>query len=190
MRRFILASASPRRRDLLAAAGLEFDVLATAVAEEPHEGEPPREFALRMARAKALAASRVNPAHLVLAADTIVELEGETIGKPKDPEAARRTLKRLSGRTHTVITAFAIAQREDVLEAEAVLSQVSFRTLTIQEVDAYILSREPFDKAGAYGIQGMGRGFVEHIEGSFTNVMGLPIEKALPALKRYLSPAS
>jgi septum formation protein len=190
MRRFILASASPRRRHLLSALGLEFDVVETAVVEEPLDGEPPREFALRIACAKALAASHVNPAHLVLAADTIVELDGETIGKPKNPEDARRILSRLSGRSHTVITALALAREGKILEHEAVLSQVTFRALSSQEIENYILSREPFDKAGAYGVQGRGRSFIEDIEGSFSNVMGLPVERALKALKRYLLLAS
>ncbi len=189
MKRFILASASPRRRRLLSAVGLEFDVVETAVVEQALEGEPPQEFALRMARSKALAASALNPERLVLAADTIVDLEGEIIGKPKSPDEARRTLSRLSGRTHTVITALAIAQAGEILEHEAVLSQVAFRALSGQEMEAYILSREPFDKAGAYGVQGLGRSFVEHIDGSFSNVMGLPIENALAALKRHLLPA-
>jgi septum formation protein len=190
MQRFILASASARRRRLLSAVGLEFDVVETGVAEEPLEGEMPRDFALRMACSKALAASAINLERLVLGADTIVELEGEIIGKPKTDDEARSILARLSGRTHTVITALAIAHGGKILESEAVLSRVTFRALSGEEIDAYVLSREPFDKAGAYGVQGLGRSFVTQLEGSFSNVMGLPVENALVALKRHLLPTA
>jgi nucleoside triphosphate pyrophosphatase len=183
--KLVLASGSPRRRTLLSAAGLSFSIIESRLHERLRPGEPPAEFALRMARDKAAAVSRHIADALVLGADTIVEIDGEILGKPKHDDEARAMLRWLSGRTHQVVTAFAIARGGAILEAEAVLSRVTFRTLDADEIDAYIATREPFDKAGAYGIQERGAEFVAGVEGARDNVMGLPMRELMAALARH-----
>jgi septum formation protein len=181
----ILASASPRRRQLLSAAGIEFDVVESLMPEEHLAGEPPRDYALRMARDKTAAVSSRFPDAMVIGADTIVVCESQILEKPADAGDARRMLAMLSSRTHTVVTAFALARAGKILESSPVESRVTFRKLTDAEIDAYIATDEPFDKAGAYGIQGIGGGFITHVEGSRDNVMGLPTERVVAALARY-----
>ncbi|MFZ0660781.1 MAG: Maf family protein [Candidatus Binataceae bacterium] len=182
--KLILASGSPRRRQLLSAAGLSFQVIESAIPERRRDGENAREYAPRMARDKALAIASRFPAAIVLGADTVVECMGQVLEKPVDENDARRMLTMLSGRTHTVVTAFAIARGVRILAAEAVESHVTFRTLGTVEIDQYIASGEPFDKAGAYGIQGVGGGFISAVEGPRDNVMGLPVDNVLAALRR------
>jgi len=150
---------------------------------EPHESA--REYALRMARDKALAVSKRHVERFVLAADTVVECDGVILEKPVDASDATRMLNALSGRTHTVVTAFAIASNGKVVANEAVASRVTFRALTADEIASYIATGEPFDKAGAYGIQGIGGGFITHVEGSRDNVMGLPTDEVIAALRRH-----
>jgi septum formation protein len=183
--KLILASGSPRRRELLTRARIDFEVMQSGLEEvrEPHESAA--EYALRMARDKALAVSHRNPNRVVLGADTVVECGGEILEKPIDAEDATRMLSTLSGRTHTVVTAFAIASEGKIIVNEAVTSRVTFRALTSHEIASYIATGEPFDKAGAYGIQGIGGGFISNVEGSRDNVMGLPTEEVLAALKRH-----
>jgi len=147
-------------------------------------GEGAREFALRMAREKALAVSARIPGALVIAADTIVECGGEILLKPADADDARRMLRALSGRAHTVVTAFALARAGALAAGDAVESRVTFRSLSDAEIEDYILSGEPLDKAGAYGIQGAGGGFIVRVDGPRDNVMGLPVEQVLAALRR------
>jgi septum formation protein len=184
--KLILASTSPRRRQLLEAAGIDFETGDSGLDEVRTAGEDAAEFALRMAREKALAVSRgVADDALVLAADTVVECQGEILGKPGDADEARRMLRTLSGRVHTVVTAFALARGGAVIESRAVASRVRFRTLGEDEIEAYVRSGEPMDKAGAYGIQGQGGGFIAEVEGSRDNVMGLPVDEALAALARH-----
>jgi septum formation protein len=182
--KLILASTSPRRRALLAAAGIEFDLAESGVEETRLAGEQAVEFALRMAGEKALAVSRRAGDALVLGADTIVECGGEILGKPRDPADAHRMLRTLSGRFHTVVTAFALARGGRVAESRAVVSRVRFRDLGGDEIDAYIRTGEPMDKAGAYGIQAEGAGLVVEVEGERDNVMGLPVSEVLAALRR------
>jgi septum formation protein len=183
--RVILASASPRRRQLLAGAGIQFEVIESLMPEEHVAGEPPRDYALRMARDKACAVSSRFPDAIVIGADTIVVCDSFILEKPTDANDARRMLAMLSGRTHTVVTAFAIARAAKILEASPVESNVTFRKLADAEIDAYIATNEPFDKAGAYGIQGVGGGFISHVDGSRDNVMGLPMENVVAALARF-----
>lgn len=183
--KLVLASGSPRRRALLSAAGLSFSVLESRLHERRRPGEATAEFALRMARDKAAAVSRRLVDAIVLGADTVVEIDGQILGKPKNDEDARAMLKMLSGRTHLVVTAFAIARGGEFLEAAAVESRVRFRELGAAEIDAYIASGDPFDKAGSYGIQNHGAGFIVSVEGSRDNVMGLPVSEVLAALARY-----
>ncbi|MGA7620432.1 Maf family protein [Candidatus Binatus sp.] len=181
----ILASASPRRRQLLAAAGISFEVIESLVPERHLAGEPARDYAVRMAREKAGAVSLRFPEAIVIGADTIVLCETQILEKPADPGDARRMLEMLSGRTHTVVTAFALARSGSILESSPVESRVTFRKLADAEIDDYIATEEPFDKAGAYGIQGVGGGFISHVEGSRDNVMGLPTERVVAALARW-----
>ena len=181
----ILASASPRRRQLLAAAGISFEVIESLVPERHLTGEPARDYAVRMAREKAAAVSSRFPEAIVIGADTIVLCETQILEKPAHPGDARRMLEMLSGRTHTVVTAFALARSGSILESSPVESRVTFRKLADAEIDDYIATEEPFDKAGAYGIQGVGGGFISHVEGSRDNVMGLPTERVVAALARW-----
>jgi septum formation protein len=183
--KLILASGSPRRRTLLAAAGLSFSIIESRLHERLRPGEPPEEFALRMARDKAAAVSRRVGDALVLGADTVVEIDGVILGKPKRAEEARAMLRRLSGRAHLVVTAFAIARAGAILEAQAVRSIVTFRPLEAAEIDAYVATREPFDKAGGYGIQERGAEFIAAVEGPRDNVMGLPMGEVMAALARH-----
>ncbi len=183
--KLILASGSPRRRTLLSAAGLNFSVIESRLHERRRPEEAPTEFALRMARDKAVAVSRKIAHATVLGADTIVAIDGRILGKPKNRADARAMLRKLSGRTHVVVTAFAIARDGTVLESAPVTSRVTFRELGAAEIDAYIASGDPFDKAGAYGIQDRGAHFIAAVEGARDNVMGLPMREVLAALARH-----
>ena len=180
----ILASTSPRRRALLAAAGVEFALDESGVEEVRLADEPAAKFALRMAEEKALAVSRRAADALVLGADTVVECGGEILGKPHDRADAQRMLRALSGRFHVVVTAFALARDGRIAESRAIFSRVRFRELGDDEIDAYISTGEPMDKAGAYGIQAEGAGLVVEVEGERDNVMGLPVSAVLAALLR------
>ena len=174
----VLASASPRRFELLRQIGVTPEVCAIDIDETPLRGEEPAQLALRLARAKALAGAAVSPpGALVLGADTIVELEGELFGKPRDRADALRMWQRLGGRTHRVLTAVALAiPGEAAVRGDALsITQVSMRALEAAEADEYWDSGEPRDKAGGYGIQGLGAVFIEHIRGSYSGVMGLPL---------------
>ena len=183
--KLVLGSGSPRRHQLLREAGVAFEVVESGADETPIVGEAACDFALRMARDKAHAVSRQVPERLVLTADTVVEIDGDILNKPEDPHQARTMLRRLSGRTHTVITAFALARGRNIFECTPILSRVTFRELTDETIDEYIATGEPFDKAGAYGIQGKGAEFIVRVEGSWSNVMGLPIDETLAALRRH-----
>ncbi len=138
-----------------------------------------------MAREKVFAVAALHPHRWVLAADTVVECSGEILEKPLDANDATRMLSTLSGRTHTVVTAFAIASNGKIIVSEAVMSRVTFRTLTPEEIANYIATDEPFDKAGGYGIQGIGGGFISQVDGSRDNVMGLPTDEVIAALRNH-----
>jgi septum formation protein len=181
----ILASGSPRRRQLLSKAEIEFEVIESLVPEQHVAGEPARDYALRMARDKAIAVSSRFREAIVIGADTIVVCETQILEKPADAADARRMLAMLSARTHTVVTAFALARDGKIIESSPVESRVTFRRLSDAEIEDYIATDEPFDKAGAYGIQGIGGGFISHVEGSRDNVMGLPTERVIAALARH-----
>ena len=172
--RVILASQSPRRRELLALVGIAHEVRPADVDESPLPGEAPVPHAERLARAKADTLARRHPDALVVAADTVVVIDGDILGKPRDAAHAREMLARLAGREHTVVTAVAVSRGERVASAvERVL--VRFRPLSDAEIAAYVGTGEPMDKAGAYGIQGYGATIVERIDGDFFAVMGLPL---------------
>jgi len=182
----VLASASPRRRALLAQLGLSFEVAAGDVPETPREGERAEQFALRMAREKAAVVADRCPNKCILAADTVVVVDGTVFGKPTDRDDARRMLQALSGRTHRVLTAVALidatGRRDDVF----VESHVRFRAVTAAEIETYLDSGEPFDKAGAYGLQGQARQFVLEVRGSESNVIGLPMDEVAALFRRHL----
>jgi septum formation protein len=176
----VLASSSPRRRELLGVLGEPFRVVApVGVDERPLDGETPRDLAARLAAAKA----RSVEGDPVLAADTVVEIDGDVLGKPRDADDARGMLQRLSGRPHLVHTAVAVRSGEHV-ELEVVTTSVRFTPLTPDAIEWYLATGEPFDKAGAYAIQGAGGVFVEKIRGSVSSVIGLPLTTVVDLLDR------
>ena len=177
MFRLILASNSPRRRELLRNAGFKFDVRPSGIEENRLPGESPEDFARRLARDKARDVARKSaPGSLVLGADTVVAINGEILEKPVDAADAARMLRMLSGQTHRVITGVCLVRvPEAVLAWTHETTLVTFRNLTEEEIGSYIESGEPFDKAGGYAIQGLASRFVPRIEGCYFNVVGLPI---------------
>jgi len=182
----VLASASPRRRDLLDGAGVAIEVIPADVDERHQPGETPDRFATRLAVEKArVVAERVGPVprRRVLGADTIVVLDGAILGKPRDADHALELLERLVGRCHRVITGVALADSETLeVRTATVVSSVRMRAAATDELRDYIATGEPLDKAGAYAIQGVGRRFVVGLEGSESNVIGLPLEETLALL--------
>jgi len=179
----ILASGSPRRRELLQGIGVVFTVIPSDTAEAAQPGELPQEYALRVAGEKALDIARRHPGVWILGADTIVEIAGEVLGKPRDTTDGRRMLRLLSGRTHQVMTAFILLDGEGHVRArQVVTSRVTFKPLSDVQIHAYLATGEPFDKAGAYAVQGLGASLVERVEGSYTNVVGLPMDEVQAAL--------
>ena len=171
--RVVLASASPRRADLLAAAGVTFDVRPVEVDERPRDGEAPGDYAVRVAVDKARACPAA-PGEVVLAADTVVVVDGLILGKPADDGDAARMLRLLSGRIHSVLTGVSV--RSGQREAAAVESTaVTFSPLSDVDIAWYVASAEPRDKAGAYAVQGLASRFVSRIDGSYSNVVGLPV---------------
>jgi septum formation protein len=182
----ILASGSPRRRMLLEEAGFAFGIVVPDVDETTAPGEPPERVVARLALDKARAAlDGAAPGARVLAADTVVAIDGEILGKPRDPEHAVQMLLQLAGRTHTVFTGFALLARDPSLEEGGVeQSRVTFRAITREEASAYVATGEPMDKAGAYAAQGKGAAFLQRIDGSRSNVIGLPMERLVPLLER------
>ena len=179
-----MASASPRRAELLRAAGIEFDVVHADVDESGRQGEAPDAYVRRVAEAKARAVAAHQRERLVLAADTTVVIDDMMLGKPVDDTDAKRMLSLLSGRTHHVLTAVAVCRegRSRPL-AEVERTEVEFAPLTEFEIDWYIATGEPRDKAGAYAIQGYASRFVTRIDGSYSNVVGLPIALVYEMLK-------
>lgn len=189
----VLASASPRRRELLERAGLPIRILPAAIDEEPRAGETAVTYVKRLARDKAAASVRrieaaaatdvqggEAPPRWVLGADTVVTVDGLLLGKPADAAEARGMLERLAGREHFVVTGFAILDLEREKEGiQAVTTRVRFKPMSRGEVDAYIAAGESMDKAGAYAIQGVGGYLVEAIEGSYSNVVGLPVAQVV-----------
>lgn len=182
----ILASASPRRAELLRAHGFDFEIVPSHIAEEPQEGLSPSDLTLHHARNKARAISPSHPGRTVLGADTLVAPDGECLGKPADLDEAASMLRRLSGRVHEVHTGVWLIRQSDRLETGFVeTSRVRFHPLTADHIDRYLAIAEPLDKAGAYAAQESREGVVECIEGSFSNVVGLPMERLSSALLRF-----
>jgi septum formation protein len=184
MLKLILASASPRRAEILHNAGLPFTVISSAVDETPFPDESPRVYVARVAAAKAelVAARALGPA-IVLAADTIVVLDERILGKPRSELDARHMLKALGGRTHAVLTGVTLIRLPDAERVEFVESTlVDFAELTEEEISRYLATDEPHDKAGAYAIQGRAGRYIPRIEGCYFNVVGLPIARVQQAL--------
>ena len=182
--RVVLASASPRRRELLALVGIGHEVRPADVDESVHPGEEPAAYVERLARAKAEAVAARAPEALVVGSDTTVVVDGEILGKPTDEDDARRMLRALSGRTHVVLTAVAVARGARVESAVERVS-VTFRALDDAEIARYIATGEPMDKAGSYGIQGFGATIVARIEGDYFAVMGLALGRLVALLRRH-----
>jgi septum formation protein len=176
--RLVLASASPRRRDLLAAAGVRFIADPTPTDEGRLPDEQPAAYVERIARSKAGAGLRRHPGDAVLGADTVVVVDGEMLGKPHDDVEAARMLRRLSGRAHEVLTGVALAMPQGA-QATVVTTRVWFVELTDADIAWYVASGEPADKAGAYAIQGLASRFVSRLDGSYSNVVGLPVAEVL-----------
>lgn len=176
MRSIVLASASPRRAELLRQIGLPFAVQPVDLDETLESGEAPAYYVERLARAKAMAGLANNPQALVIGADTTVVSEGGILGKPVDRAAAQTMLASLSGRSHRVMTAVALAGEYGCF-ARLVTTEVRFRPLSHDEILAYCHTGEPLDKAGGYGIQGRGGVFVDGLQGSYSAVVGLPLEE-------------
>ena len=181
--RLCLASASPRRRELLRALRVEFICRPADVDETPHPGEPPADYVDRLARAKAEA--QADRGELVLAADTTVVIEDRILGKPRDAADARDMLRLLSGSEHVVLTGVALCAEGRNTWSKVVASRVEIAPMTTTEIDWYLTTGEPFDKAGGYAIQGYGALYVNRVHGNYTNVVGLP----LPAVYRLFQEA-
>lgn len=181
--RLVLASQSPRRRELLEQLGIPFEVRAARTDESVLPGEAPREYVLRVAREKARAVA----GDVVLGADTSVVLGDEVLGKPEGPDDARRMLRALSGNRHAVLTAVCVRRTSAALGVEldlVVSTAVRFAALSPAQIDWYVRTGEPLDKAGAYAIQGAGGAFVLAVEGSVSNVVGLPLAETAELLRR------
>jgi septum formation protein len=193
----VLASSSPRRRELLASLGVQYEIIRPDVDETPQPGEPPLALVQRLSREKALAAAHQRQARqVVLAADTVVILaadtlgideRGQVLGKPASAAEARAMLRALRGRAHLVCTAFTLLRADDPHHAhtQVVTTRVHMRDYTDAEIEAYIATGDPFDKAGSYAIQHETFQPVAHIEGSYTNVVGLPVDEVRAALRQW-----
>lgn len=175
----VLASASPRRAELLKQAGIAFEVVTPAVDEAHDASLTPAALTVENARRKAIAGTQMRPGGVVLGADTLVYIDGEPLAKPADMAEALSMVRRLSGRTHEVCTGVLLARDGVVLEAFHVITQVTFKSLADETIRAYHAIVNPLDKAGAYGIQAATEMLLERMEGSFTNVVGLPLERLL-----------
>lgn len=179
--RVILASQSPRRRELLTLIGIAHTVRPADIDETWMPGELPAPHAERLARGKAHVLAQQDPDAIVIAADTIVVLDGEILGKPRDDADARATLRRLAGRSHTVLTAIAVARGGRIVSAVEQV-EVTFRALAADEIAGYVATGEPMDKAGSYGIQGYGATIVERVDGDYFSVMGLGLRRLVALL--------
>jgi septum formation protein len=180
--RVVLASQSPRRRELLTLIGVAHEVVPAHIDETPYDSEQPEPHAERLARAKALAIAERERGALVIGSDTIVVIDSQILGKPTDDAHAAEMLRQLSGRTHTVVTAVAVA-RDGVVKSGVERVIVNVKPLSEEMILDYIATREPMDKAGAYGIQGFGSTIIERIDGDFFAVMGLPIGRMISLIE-------
>jgi len=188
MTALLLASGSSRRKELLDQIGVHYQSASMDIDESVLVNETPSDYVFRLAKEKAQAGIAVHPDMIVLAADTSVVVAGNILGKPDNAPMAHEMLRQLSGKTHQVLTGIAVAQRiqgETNVEAQVVVTNVSFSVLTDLQIELYIKTGEPMDKAGAYGIQGKAALFVERIQGSYSNVVGLPLAETGKLLQRF-----
>jgi septum formation protein len=182
----ILASASPRRQELLRSVGLNFKIIPAHINENCLAGESPRQHVKRLAREKAMVIAKKYPEAWVLGADTIVVIDGIVLGKPENKTQARKMLQKLSGREHKVFTGFTIAHvSAEIYRTKVIQSAVQFKKISPEEMEWYVASDEPYDKAGGYAVQGQGACFIQSIRGSYTNVIGLPLCEVLEELKSF-----
>ena len=183
--KLILASASPRRAQILRDAGISFSVVSSAVDETPYAGETPQQMVQRLANAKAelVSARAVGPA-ILIAADTVVVVDGQILGKPRSTDDARRMLQLFSGRTHSVITGVSLIRLPEMDRRQFVeTTLVTFAPLTREDISRYLATEEPFDKAGAYAIQGYAGRYIPRVEGCYFNVVGLPLARLVATLQ-------
>lgn len=183
--KFILASSSPRRRELLASIGLDFDVIPSHVPEVHQEGEAPEEYVARLSREKAHALASANASRWIIAADTTVLLGDELLEKPADAADAARMLGKIAGKTHVVYTGVTIENLErEYRDTRVAESEVRMLPLSAADIAWYVRTGEPLDKAGAYAVQGVGAMFIDSIHGSYTNVVGLPLATLFQMLRK------
>ena len=183
MEKIILASGSPRRQELLTQIGVPFEVRKSDAEELLNHADGPRALAMENARRKALAVAKAYPHRLVLGADTVVFQDGDVYGKPKDAADACAMLRRFASRRHAVVTGVALVHHDGTCRTDAAETKVFFSDLTDEEIAAYVATGEPMDKAGAYAVQGRAAAFIPRIEGSFSNVVGLPLAEVVMLLK-------
>ncbi len=188
--RIVLASSSPRRKELLQSVGIEFEVIEPSSDESLLDKENPEDYVLRLSTEKALSVSKnLEVDVLIIGADTIVVVDNKILGKPMDEEDAEAMLNKISGGTHHVLTAFSIINaKHEILHKHVVGTEVIVKTLEPKEIEGYIKTGEPMDKAGAYGIQGIGAFMIKGIRGSYTNVVGLPLVEVIEALTKLGAP--
>jgi len=183
-----LASSSPRRAELLTQIGVEFTILNVDIDETPQPGEPVADLVLRLSREKALAGryqlDAMQGDDLILAADTLIHLQGQILGKPDSDQSCRAMLQQLSGCTHQVLTAIALINADAETVQRCSHNEITFRVLSEQEIERYCCSAEPLDKAGAYAIQGKAAIFIRQLEGSYSSVMGLPLFETAELLQQ------
>lgn len=184
----VLASASPRRADILRSLGIPFTVDVSSLPEDPLPGEAPATHARRLASEKAVAVSLRHPGALVLGGDTVVILDGDLLGKPTDTDEAEAMLLRLAGRSHDVASGLALARNGAEVAAGVEVTRVDFRAFGREEARRYVATGEPMDKAGAYGIQEMGGSLVRRVEGDYTAVVGLPVSLLVTLLEEAGAP--
>lgn len=185
MSALVLASASPRRREILSTLGVAFVVDPSGAGEDPLPGEAPEALARRLARDKASEVSARRAGAFVLGADTVVVVEGEVLGKPTDDEEGRAMVARLAGRWHEVVTGVALVRDGALLEDLAVCTRVRFVAMDAARVERYVATGEGRDKAGGYGVQGIAAGLCDRVEGSYSNVVGLPAAETVALLERH-----
>jgi septum formation protein len=184
--RLVLASTSPRRKELLESVGIDFEIIAPSSDESLLEKENPEDYVIRIASEKSLSVSQqLRGDYIVIGADTAVVVDNKVLGKPYNVIEAREMLNKISGRAHHVLTAFSITKPlDEILHNHVVGTEVMVKTLEPEEIEGYIKTTEPMDKAGAYGIQGIGAFMIKEIRGSYTNVVGLPLVEVVDVLKK------
>ena len=186
MKKIILASASPRRKELLEQIGLQFEVESSNCTEDMHSELAPHKLAESLSKEKAMAVAVHHRNAIILAADTFIVLGDKIMGKPHTPSHARQMLAELNGKAHSVITGFTVLDTdENKTLSRSIETRVNIRKLTSEEIEAYVKSSEPLGKAGAYAIQGLGAVIIEGIEGDYSNVVGLPLNALVESLKEF-----